>query len=210
MEFPSLIKTLKKSAEFQFKEKGSQFIGFAKPCQSEEEAQLILEEKRKQFYDATHNCFAYNILPEVQKYSDDGEPNGTAGIRILNAIQHFELTNLIIIVTRYYGGTKLGVGPLGKAYYNAAYGALDSAKIITKENYSLLDLVYDYEHSKTVHHFLSKHNCIIKENKFEQRPVISFLIQPASIDDFKSDIKNATKGSTKLEIVEENLFFRKN
>lgn len=209
MEYPSLIKTLKKSSEFQFKEKGSQFIGFAEPCLSEEEAQHILEEKRKQFYDATHNCFAYNILPEVVKYSDDGEPNGTAGIRILNAIQHFELTNIIVIVTRYFGGTKLGVGPLGKAYYNAAYGSLDSAKTITKENYSLLNLIYDYEHSKTVHHFLSKYNCTIKENMFEQRPVISFLIQPASIDDFKSDIKNATKGSTKLKIVEENLFLGK-
>ncbi len=206
MEFLEVIKTIIKSNEFEFKEKGSRFIGFATPCSSEEEAQKILEEKRKQYFDATHNCFAYAILPDVVKYSDDGEPNGTAGIRIYNAIQHFELTNLIVIVTRYFGGTKLGVGPLGKAYYNSAYGVLDSAKFITKKNYSLFDLVYDYEHSKTVHHFLDKHNCIIKENKFKQKPVISFLIKPSEIDDFKSGIVNATRGSVKLKPVEANLF----
>lgn len=206
MEFPEVIKTITKRNEFEFKEKGSRFIGFAAPCSSEEEAQKILEEKRKQFFDATHNCFAYFILPDVVKYSDDGEPNGTAGIRIFNAIQHFELTNLIVIVTRYFGGTKLGVGPLGKAYYNSAYGVLDSAKLISKENYSLFELEYDYEHSKTVHHFLDKHNCIIKENKFNQKPVISFLVKPSGIDKFKSDIVNATRGTGSIKIIEENLF----
>ncbi|MDZ7765436.1 MAG: YigZ family protein [Melioribacteraceae bacterium] len=96
------------------------FIGYAAPCKNDEEAEQILEGKKKQYYDATHNCYAYKILPESIKYLDDGEPSGTAGIRILNAIQHFDLTNLIVISTRYFGGTKLGVGPLGKAYYNSA------------------------------------------------------------------------------------------
>lgn len=206
MELPDSIKTIKSSYEFQFKEKGSLFIGYASPCNNEEEAEQILEEKKKQYYDATHNCYAYKILPESIKYSDDGEPSGTAGIRILNAIQHFDLTNLIVISTRYFGGTKLGVGPLGKAYYNSALGTLKDAKIITKTNYSLFILYYDFEFTKSAHHFLNLHSGIIKENGFDERPTITFLIKPQDFLFLKEDIKNASKDRCSLKKIEENLF----
>lgn len=206
MEFPSSLKTIKTSNEFRFKEKGSEFIGFAAPCNSEEIAQSILEQKRKEFYDATHNCYAYSISPGIIKYSDDGEPSGTAGIRILNAIQHFELSDLIVVVTRFYGGTKFGVGPLGKAYYNSAYGVLDSSKIIVMGNYSIMKIKYDFEHSKTIHHFLNKYNCLIKENGFENKPTINFLVKPENIDNFINDIVNAKRGSSETSLLEKNIF----
>lgn len=206
MEFPSSIKTIKTTNEFRFKEKGSEFIGFAAPCNSEETAQNILNQKRKEFYDATHNCYAYSIVPGFIKYSDDGEPNGTAGIRILNAIQHFELSNLIVVVTRYFGGSKLGVGPLGKAYYNSAYGVLKSSKIILTENYSIMKIKYDFEHSKTIHHFFSKYNCQIKENGFEKKPTINFLVKPEDIDNFVNDIVNTTRGSSEVSLMKKNIF----
>jgi len=206
MEFPSSLKTIKYSNEFRFKEKGSEFIGFAAPCNSEETAHKILNQKRKEFYDATHNCYAYSIVLGLVKYSDDGEPNGTAGIRILNAIQHFELSNLIVVVTRYFGGTKLGVGPLGKAYYNSAYGVLDSSKIIMMNNYSIMKIKYDFEHSKTIHHFLNKYNCLIKENGFDNKPTINFLIKPEIIEYLENDIKNATRGSSEISLMEKNIF----
>ena len=206
MQYPSGIKTVKSTNEFRFKEKGSEFIAFVSPAESENEIAEILESKRKQFHTASHNCFAYKALPDIEKYSDDGEPSGTAGIRIFNALQHFELTNLIVVVTRYFGGVKLGVGPLGKAYYNAAIGVLESAQVILKKNFSKFDLTYNFEHSKTIHHFLNTYNCVIKENKFEQNPVISFLIEPDNIIRFEEDLKNSTKGSSKLNLVEEGLF----
>lgn len=205
MEFPSSLKTIRYSNEFRFKEKGSEFIGFAAPCSSEEEAQNILSQKRKEFYDATHNCYAYSIAPGLVKYSDDGEPNGTAGIRILNAIQHFELSNLIVVVTRYFGGTKLGVGPLGKAYYNSAFGVLNSIKNILMENFSRMKIKYDFEHSKTIHHFLNKYNCLIKENGFEKKPTINFLVKPGDIDNFVEDIVNSTRGSSEVSLMEKNI-----
>lgn len=206
MHIPSVIRTIKSSTEFRFKEKGSEFIGFASPVQNVKEAENILFTKKKEFYDATHTCYGYKIVPNIEKYSDDGEPSGTAGIRIINAIQHFDLTNLVVIVTRYYGGKKLGVGPLGKAYYNTAQSVLQSAKIISKENYSYIDLTYDFENSKTVHHFLNVHNCLIKQNKFEENAVISFLIKPEKISEFESDIKSATKGKIVLTLVEDGIY----
>lgn len=208
MQYLSAIKTLKSQNEFRFKEKGSEFIAFAAPAETVEEAERILEGKRKQFYDATHNCYAYKIMTETEKYSDDGEPNGTAGIRIMNAIQHFELTNLIVIVTRYFGGTKLGVGPLGKAYYNSAHDVLEESKVIEKINYSQYDIIYNFEQSKTIHHFLNSYKCIIKENKFDTRPIISFLIKPENLSDFETDIKNATKGSTKINLIRNAIFVK--
>ena len=94
------IKSITKFTETKFKEKGSQFIGQAYPVQKEEEAQELLESIRKKYYDATHHCYCYNIFESVNKYSDDGEPSGTAGIRILNAINHFELTNILVVSIR--------------------------------------------------------------------------------------------------------------
>lgn len=127
------IQTIEQQHETKFKEKGSLFIGQVYPVNSVEEAEEFLTSVRKKFYDATHHCYAYRIMENDSKYSDDGEPNGTAGIRIANAINHFELTNLLVISIRYYGGTKLGVGPLGKAYYQSAYDTLSEMEIVTKK-----------------------------------------------------------------------------
>ncbi len=205
-KYPKEIKTIKTTHEFQFKEKGSQFIGFAAPCRTEDEALEILESKKKQFYDATHNCYAFKVLPDYFKYSDDGEPNGTAGIRILNAIQHFDLSNIIVISTRYYGGTKLGVGPLGKAYYNSAFGVLNEMKIIRKVNFSLYELHYDFEFTKSAHHFLNTYDCKIKDNSFDQRPIISFLIKPDNTVHFKNDIQNASSDRALVKKIKDNQY----
>ncbi len=210
MQFPEKIKTIKKTGEFRFKEKGSLFIGYAAPCSSIEDADEILNEKKKEFYDATHNCYAYKLIGDQIKYSDDGEPSGTAGIRILNAIQHFDLVNLIVISTRYFGGTKLGVGPLGKAYYNSANGVLEEIMKITKVNYSMYELHYEFDFTKSAHHFLNLYNCIIQESTFKTRPIISFLIKPADIESFKKDIKNASRDSCTLVKVRENLYLERN
>ena len=210
MQFPALIKTLKLDNEFRFKEKGSEFIGFATQVSSQSAADEKLAIIKKKFYDATHNCYAYKILPDIVKYSDDGEPNGTAGIRILNAIDHHELCNVLIIVTRFYGGTKLGVGPLGRAYYSAAEEVIKSAAIVMKENYSLMSIEFDFEYSKTVHHFLNLNACIIKQNRFENRPVIEFLIKPDNTSAFENNIRNATKDQSKIQLIETAIFIEKN
>lgn len=136
MNYPEKILTVDNFAEVTYKEKSSVFIGQVCHCEIENEAANILKSIKKKYYDATHHCYAYKLITEQFKYSDDGEPNGTAGIRILNAIEHFNLINVIVVITRYYGGTKLGVGPLGKAYYTSAHDVLEEAKKVGKSSFS--------------------------------------------------------------------------
>ncbi|MGE5680901.1 MAG: IMPACT family protein [Bacillota bacterium] len=170
--------TIEAFSETKFKEKGSVFIGQAFPAETEEDCLNILEQVRKKYYDATHHCYAYN-LPDRSKYSDAGEPNGTAGIRIINAIQHFNLTNLIIIVIRYFGGTKLGVGPLGKAYYTSAFQTLEASKIVTKIAFRKYTLNFDFNFTSQIHFILSKLNAKIQSTDYLNNVSITFLLKPA-------------------------------
>jgi uncharacterized YigZ family protein len=196
--------TITNYPETKFKEKGSSFIGRAFPVESTEEAEEKLEEIRKKFYDATHNCFAFKIREKDPRYSDDGEPSGTAGMRILNAINHFELENILVVVTRYFGGTKLGVGPLGKAYYNSAYDTLKSAEIVKMKNFLKMKAVFQYDAISQIHHFLSQHNSKIIENSFEEnQPAIIFYSTDSEFENLQKDLVEATRGNIKLSKLDE-------
>lgn len=193
MSLPEKIKTIRHYSEFKLKEKGSLFLSICQPAQSEEEALTFLAKIRKQYYDATHHCYSYKFQNGNFKYSDDGEPNGTAGIRIYNAQNHFEVTNLITVVVRYFGGTKLGVGPLGKAYYDSAIECLNNSVIEQKELFHKIELSYDFTLSKTVHHFISKFKLIISKNDFDIRPKMVCLVRPSSEKEFTSEIIAASQ-----------------
>ncbi len=127
----SKIFTLKNSNTAEYKEKSSLFIAKAFPVSSEEEFESGLQAIKKEHYKARHHCYAFR-LPDLFRYSDAGEPSGTAGIRILNAIDHFNMMYAGIVVVRYFGGVKLGAGPLGKAYYTSAYDSLKDAGVLEK------------------------------------------------------------------------------
>ncbi len=184
------IKTLKKECQYKFKEKGSLFISQGFPAATTDAAEEILERVRKKYYDATHNCYAFKIADGIFRYSDDGEPSGTAGIRIFNAINHFDLTNIIVIVTRYFGGVKLGVGPLGKAYYNGAYELLKNSEIKELNLFLRTSLKYNYKHSSSVHHFLSKYEAVIENNIFTSEPEIIFSIPAHNYEHLKFDLES--------------------
>lgn len=198
MEKLITIRTLTEPNEFKFKEKGSLFIGTVYPIDSIDEAERILAEKRKKYYDATHNCYAYRVNNEGEKYSDDGEPNGTAGIRILNAINKFELTNVIIIVTRYFGGTKLGVGPLGKAYYESALNSINENSIITLTRYSEIIIEFDYDNISQVHKLLNDFNAKKIVNKYEPSPAIECCIKSGYVDSFRENLIEMTNAKAFL------------
>ena len=201
------IKTIFKTAEYNFKEKGSLFVGRVFPIQNVIDAENILSETRKKYYDATHNCYAYKFIDEESfKYSDDGEPNGTAGIRIYNAIKHFNLSNVLVISTRYYGGTKLGVGPLGKAYYNSAFGAIDNSTIITKVNYSKILIDFGYDFISDVHHFINTYNAQNIQNLFIQNPQIECMIKPEFIENLTNDLTAVSSGQIIITILEKDVF----
>ncbi|MBE5781219.1 MAG: YigZ family protein, partial [Clostridiales bacterium] len=124
--------TVKQQSYEELIEKKSRFIARCYPIESEEEALSILAAIRKEHHDATHNCWAYRLTPNgsIARYSDDGEPGGTAGLPILNAITGRELTDVLVIVTRYFGGILLGAGGLVRTYGKSAGLALDAAGIV--------------------------------------------------------------------------------
>ncbi|HOI30772.1 MAG TPA: YigZ family protein [Melioribacteraceae bacterium] len=203
---PSHITTVTQSYEIKFKEKGSLFIGQIFHTEDENDAQVILEGVRKKYFDATHNCYAYRITDGSIKYSDDGEPNGTAGKRILNAINHEKLFNVIIIVTRYFGGTKLGIGPLGNAYYDAS---IEVIKASTKNELGLYvkaKIRYDFEFSNLIHRLISQHNVKITSNFFEDLPGMEFLIPVETKDSFCREIKEKSLSKLKVEITDQYIY----
>jgi uncharacterized YigZ family protein len=127
-------KTIKKESQGYFKDKGSKFLAFAFPVKSEEEIKEILTRLRKEHHSARHHCYAWRLGSEEITFraNDDGEPSSTAGKPILGQLLSFEVTNILIIVVRYFGGTLLGVSGLINAYKNAAADSLNNAEIIEK------------------------------------------------------------------------------
>ncbi len=172
-------KTVKEKAEFEIdKIKGSRFIGHLYPVSSKEEADNYILEIKKQYYDARHHCFAYILEDDFGnghfKYSDDGEPSGTAGEPIYSVIKHEELTNTLVIIVRYFGGVKLGPGGLVKAYTNATKGVLDVAEKIKVEYTERYSIKSEYSDIKTLKHVFQNFRAqILEENYLES---VNFII----------------------------------
>lgn len=142
------------------KEKGSKFIGFAFPVSSESEANLRLQEIRNLHPKATHHCYAYRIglTGNIYRANDDGEPNGSAGLPIYNQLLAHEVTNVLIIVVRYYGGTKLGVSGLVKTYKETAKETLTMANITQEELYESIAITFPFEIQNQIFTLLNKHH----------------------------------------------------
>jgi uncharacterized YigZ family protein len=168
MELVATYKTVKEESEGLYKEKGSKFIGYVVACYSEEEAKKYLDQWRKDHFQARHLCYAYRFgLDHKQvRSNDDGEPNNSAGIPILGQIQSFELTNVLIGVVRYFGGTKLGVGGLVQAYKTAAKEAIESAEIITVEVFDWVEICFEYADMPHVMNLLKSKEIVQYEQDF--------------------------------------------
>jgi uncharacterized YigZ family protein len=157
------------SVPFLLKEKNSKFYGYAFPLENEEEVKVIIEDLRKQNNGAGHFCYAYQIGVEKVTYrvNDDGEPNNSAGKPIYGQIQSFDVTNVLIVVVRYYGGTKLGVGGLINAYKNVAQMSLEQAEIIEKTIDVHFLIFFDYENMNKIMRVIKERNLEIITQKLE-------------------------------------------
>lgn len=178
------FKTIAKPSEGLYKEKGSKFIAFAFPIQSEKEFKEIQAQNKKDYHDARHHCYAFKLKPDgsLYRYSDDGEPSSTAGKPIYGQIQSFELTNVGIIVIRYFGGTKLGVGGLITAYKEAAKDALHNAEIITKEVTELLSIKFQYPEMNLIMNLVKQFDLKIVSQDFQMECSIELAV-PLKVKD---------------------------
>lgn len=172
------------------KEKGSKFIGFAYPIFKEEEIKTTLNKIKELHPKATHHCYAYRIGLNGENYriNDDGEPSGSAGLPIYNQLLAKDITNVLLIIVRYFGGTKLGVGGLVKTYKESAKATLDEATIITKELESEIEIHFNFAQQNTIFsllnkfdakiiHFEAEENCsILAQIKTSQKENISEIL----------------------------------
>lgn len=182
--------TISGKSEATFRVLGSKFIGIAIPVESEQEAKEIIEEYRKQFYNATHCCYAYKIGEgeETYRFNDDGEPSGTAGKPIYGQIRSSNLEDIIILVVRYFGGTKLGTGGLIKAYKAAAQAAIEEAKVLKKVRMAEFELKFDYLQMNEVMKTLKNFEINVLKNNSGMKCVMDVAIRKGIIDEVKAKL----------------------
>ena len=206
MKYPGQINTVEKFNEKSHKEKGSEFIGRVYHIKEEKEIIETLNKLKKKYYDATHHCYAYKLLNGKIKYSDDGEPGGSAGIRILKAIEHFDLVNQLVVVTRYFGGTKLGVGPLGKAYYRAACDVLEQSKIIVKTLYHTVYITSSFNNISHLHRIISQHNSKIENSTYREKVELKCFVQPSKLNIITAELNEVSRGEIIITKTEESTY----
>jgi uncharacterized YigZ family protein len=173
-------KTIKSSSKGIYKAKGSRFLAFAFPVVNQEEIKPMIDSIRKEYHDARHHCYAYMIGSErlTWRLNDDGEPSGTAGRPILGQINSFGLTNILIVVSRYFGGTLLGVNGLINAYKAAAADALSNAEIIERTVHEYYEVRYPYISMNDTMRILKEENVDLSDQSYEVEcsVVISFRV----------------------------------
>lgn len=161
-------KTISDQSEGLFKDKGSKFLAFAHPIFSEQDAKRVVDQCKIDYPTARHHCYAYRLDPFGEKFRsyDDGEPGGTAGKPILNQLLANQLTNIIVVVVRYFGGTKLGVSGLINAYKEATFDAINESNIIDKYISNFYDVLFNYEQMPIVMKWTKQHRVSIIKQDF--------------------------------------------
>ncbi|MEE1226173.1 MAG: YigZ family protein [Bacteroidales bacterium] len=182
--------TIEKSVESIYKEKGSKFLSFLYPVSSVDEVKEYLTQLKKKYYDATHHCYAYIIGydKETFRMNDDGEPSSTAGKPIYGQLQSNDLTNVLLVVVRYFGGTKLGVSGLIKAYKESSAECIALAQIVEKQVKNKYNIYFAYEDMNVVMNILKQNNAEQKNQIFDLNCQIEVLIDKRNTTKFESSI----------------------
>ncbi len=195
--------TIKGFVKIEQKIKKSTFIASAYPTNSELKAKNYISSVKKEFYDSRHSPFAYIIKNKniLERYSDDGEPALSSGPPILNHLKGKKIVNIIVIVTRYFGGIKLGIGGLIRAYGSSTALVLEKANIIPYRLYHSVKIIYDYPDTNHVMHIIEKYNLKILENSYDERATIIVMIDEDTISSFIGEIETPTKPGIKTIIL---------
>lgn len=204
-----LYTTLEQEGEAEFVEKKSVFIGHAAPVKSEEEAQAFVKKYKNQYMDARHNVWAYLMKGEIiARYSDDGEPQGTAGVPVLDTIRKSGVTDAVVVVTRYFGGILLGAGGLVRAYSHTAKLALEAAHIITYEQYTELELACTYSDYQRYAALLPSFGAIIDDTEFSDRVMLRFSVKDTVVSDLFAKIREMSGGRDEAKVLGKRFDYR--
>ena len=197
-------KTVSKHSETLLVEKKSKFITNVMPVDTEEKALEFLQEIKKKYADATHNVYAY-IIDEnnIFRYSDDGEPGGTAGMPVLDTIRKEGLVDVIVVVTRYFGGTLLGTGGLVHAYGAGAKGGLIESGIITRTLCNIVDFKVDYTLVGKVQYYIQTNNFILEDTIYDNEVTFKICSKIENTEKLVADLVDLTNGRITYEISDE-------
>lgn len=201
----NIYRTINSYGEDEIIIKKSRFIGYAKPIESEEEALEFIEEISKKHRDATHNVYAYVLGPDsnIQRFNDDGEPSGTAGIPILEVIKKEELRNVVVVVTRYFGGIKLGGGGLIRAYTKGGKIGLDGANIVDMVLHRRIGVRIDYTLYGRLENYLLSEGYIIENSIFDDGVNLELYIRFDEIETFENAMVEISSGTCEIKRLDE-------
>ena len=187
---------------YEEKVKDSRFIAKAAPIESPEEAVAFIAEMKKEFHDATHNCSAWRVgQGNIMKYryNDDGEPSGTAGLPILKAIEAREISNICVVVTRYFGGTRLGTGGLMRAYGQLAAEVLKKSKIEKKYLTQTLEFSVPFDFVSVIHNIVKNFDANLKDSQYGDDVLFIVEVRSSEFSNFRSKLTEATNGQAQFK-----------
>lgn len=191
-------------AEDEFVERKSRFIGCIQPVTTEEEALAFIAEKRTQHWNATHNVFAYVLRDGFTKRcSDDGEPQGTAGVPVLDVLQKEGIVDVCVVVTRYFGGTLLGAGGLVRAYSHAAKLAVDAARVMHMNPCTILQMEFDYSLYGKISYILPKYNAVTMQSDFGVLVQLQIMMTSDKVTAFHKELNELTAAAVLPKVVQE-------
>lgn len=201
-------KTIYEGGQGEIVEKKSRFLAEVRLVKSEEEALKFIEEKKKQYWDATHNCYAYVIgeRKELMRCSDDGEPQGTAGKPMLDVLLGEDLHNTAVVVTRYFGGTLLGTGGLVRAYSKAVQEGLKESRVITKYHGILTEIGIDYTGVGKLQYLFAKNQIPIIDSQYAEDVKMQILIPAKEEGMIKKAVTEATNARATVTDIKELYF----
>lgn len=186
-------RTIRDKSETEIIINKSRFIGRAFPVETEEEALTILSDIRKKHYDATHNCYAYVIKDGAARFSDDGEPSGTAGMPIMDVLKNKQLVNTLVIVTRYFGGILLGAGGLVRAYSRSAADSVCAACPVLVTPGTRMRIIADYSHFNSIQDFINE-NTVVESTEYMENVTVTCIIKSELAEKFRADMIEKTDG----------------
>lgn len=196
-----IIRMVKENTETSFIEKKSKFISYIAPVYTEQEAVNFINSIKKKHYNATHNCSAFILgaTANIQRSSDDGEPSGTAGIPMLEVLRKEELTNTVVVVTRYFGGILLGAGGLIRAYTQGAADAVKAAGIVRLQTYDIFKVTIDYSLLNKLQHEIEKKEYIIADTQYLDTVTLKILAETPLSETLQQELVQWTNGSVLIK-----------